>query len=496
MKSIRTTCQYLHRYSGWLGGIVFLFFCVTGIILLVQPEVERATEPGRFTVAARAGEEPLTPGEFIAKFEALEESTFEEPTTVRVRRLQRSSNPRDTWRVVASAQNSRQTWSYLAYADPYDGKGVAYGPTKLSPKFLKVRSLHTSLLASSRKTGTAITGYASLVVAIVLITGLVRWIPRQWKNRKALANSFWPTLNRGGFRANFSLHNALGFYSALMSLLLALTGAYIALDWFRADVNKLAGVESAASASAQGGKQGGQRPETKGEKPSGREGSKSGGAAASERGGAPDKGAEKEPEVPASPTAYGSGILARRSPETGGVSHHDQSAISRSTTFVCEEVLEETVGVDAICAAQKELVPGFKGLDIVIPEPGTNRAVVVSSYGSFSGFWKPDAYYWDPYTGKNLGKTTFSDTPREQAIMGLAKSFHQGKIYSSASRYVLLVFSVFGVILATTGYVLTGYRHLLMAKRRRKAGKGSAETDSTDGAGSLASESGVDASAE
>lgn len=243
MSFIKKAARYLHRYLGWASGLVVLIICATGAILLVQPEVERALEPGKYTIPRHDGA-PLDWDEFIARLEASESASFAEPTTVTVARIIQERGARRATYLLLNARDAHDSWTYQCYADPYVGEGVAYGASRALEFFRTVRQLHTRLCLPA-KIGRPITGYSCLVFMLVLLTGLIRWLPRRLNNKSLWRNALTLTLTKGGSRALFDLHNVLGFYSALILLGLAFTGAWLGLGWFRDGFNRSIGLETA-----------------------------------------------------------------------------------------------------------------------------------------------------------------------------------------------------------------------------------------------------------
>ena len=480
MKALKGFCRYVHRYCGWIVGIVFFVMCLTGCILMIQPEIEYIAEPTRFRAPAHPGETPMAPGTLIETFEKLESESFETPTTVRVRSLQTSSNLRKTWRALVSAQNENESWVYIAYVEPFNAQGVSYGASTTSGFFRAVRTWHTSLKIESKdRVGMKIVGYAGLVAALTLLTGLIRWFPSFLKNREALKNAFRPVLNRGVARAIFDLHNVGGFYAMLALLLLALSGAWKSLPWLQDSCDKLIGYEVAQNAPGaphggaahgggvpHGGHEGGRPGVGEGKDlGSGRpEGARQG----RPEGGAPGKG-DAVQKTPETATNYGAGIQARRAPSLNDMSPRAIMALSANVAYKSGEIQEKPASLDAIFDAQRNLAPGVGGYEIIVPDSGTDAAVTITSFGSFAGFFKPDTYYWDQYSGEFLGKTTFADLPRAEKFRTLIVPFHKGRLFSSASRYLLFLAGLIGVILPATGYILMIKRWLAKGKSRNKA---------------------------
>ncbi len=78
--------------------------------------------------------------------------------------------------------------------------------------------------------GRPIVGICTLVFLVLLATGLVMWWPKKWNaaNRKKSFQINWKARFK---RANYDLHNVLGFYSLLFAFALAVTGLVWSFTW-------------------------------------------------------------------------------------------------------------------------------------------------------------------------------------------------------------------------------------------------------------------------
>lgn len=122
---------------------------------------------------------------------------------------------------------------YTIYADPYTGKLLGIYDEELD-FFNVVKMLHWSLLLDT-PIGQPVTGWATFIFVIMLITGVILWWP---KNKAARKQRFWfkwkdSTKWR---RKNYDLHSILGFYIASVLLIVAFTGMVWAFTWFQAIV--------------------------------------------------------------------------------------------------------------------------------------------------------------------------------------------------------------------------------------------------------------------
>lgn len=119
--------------------------------------------------------------------------------------------------------------------DPSDVK------TKTAEFMQKMFGLHRWLLLNeieepifegveNRKLGSWITGTATLLFLLGVLTGIVIWFPvkmRGWKNGlKIRWSANWK-------RINHDLHNTLAFYSFIILFLMSVTGPFWSFEWYR-----------------------------------------------------------------------------------------------------------------------------------------------------------------------------------------------------------------------------------------------------------------------
>lgn len=112
--------------------------------------------------------------------------------------------------------------------------------------FQTVRKLHRWLLdAPAQKgassTGKTIVGITTLLMVVILISGIVLWWPR---TRKSLQNRLKVSCTKGSFRFWYDSHVSLGFYVTIFLLVMALTGLTWSFRWYRTGFYALFGAST------------------------------------------------------------------------------------------------------------------------------------------------------------------------------------------------------------------------------------------------------------
>ncbi|HET9502473.1 MAG TPA: PepSY-associated TM helix domain-containing protein [Hymenobacter sp.] len=137
-----------------------------------------------------------------------------------------------------------------AYVNPYTGQitGIIDNKTEF---FQLVKSVHWDLLLGDA--GRWVVSYSTLTFVLMLLSGLVLWWP---KNKAARKQRFKIKWDASGKRLNYDLHNTVGFYVTLVSLVIALTGLTWSFDWVRNGITYLATGHTADAHGGKGGKGG------------------------------------------------------------------------------------------------------------------------------------------------------------------------------------------------------------------------------------------------
>lgn len=127
--------------------------------------------------------------------------------------------------------------------NPYTGE--INGWVERSGFFTAVLQLHRWLMdipaAKGEKTvGKTIVGISTLLMVVILISGLAIWLP---KGSRMLRARLGLSCTKGWKRFLYDSHVSLGFYSLLLLLVMALTGLTWSFGWYREAFYAVAGAE-------------------------------------------------------------------------------------------------------------------------------------------------------------------------------------------------------------------------------------------------------------
>ncbi|PIF45878.1 putative iron-regulated membrane protein [Chryseobacterium sp. 52] len=229
--TFRKVTYQIHLWLGLTSGLIVVIMAATGCILAFEKELKHAIHPEKYFVKI-IKKEKLQFSELKLKAElAL-------PDNLKVSRVEISSDPYRSY-AFRSLKMNKEAWNYWdsyihyyrVYVDPYTGKVLEVENAK-NDFFEIVMDLHRRLLLGE-KIGKTITGYSTLILAIMLFSGLVIWFPRKI-NKNALKGMFFIKTSAKWKRVNYDMHNVLGFYAVIPLLLIC----YAALIWNFEEVDK------------------------------------------------------------------------------------------------------------------------------------------------------------------------------------------------------------------------------------------------------------------
>jgi uncharacterized iron-regulated membrane protein len=233
----------LHLWLGLATGLVIVVSFVPAALFVWDKELTNWYYGAYVYVEPSSSEKLPLSVLFTAAQKAVDPSH-------RVEDVEIENDPRkayvfSTYRAVPEDQHGWTYFSEMAYwehiyVNPYTGQ-VTGVVNKLTDWIYLTRVLHQQLLLNY-KTGHLIVGMATLLLFIMVASGLVLWWPR---NKAALKQRFTIKWNARWRRKNYDLHNVGGFYSFLLILIFATTGLVWTFDWWTNGIYRLLGDDPA-----------------------------------------------------------------------------------------------------------------------------------------------------------------------------------------------------------------------------------------------------------
>lgn len=431
----------VHLWLGLASGIIVFLVCLSGTIYTFNTEIREAATPALFKVQAAAGQRVLPAETMIANLEA---TTGGKVVNVKVPaeatrswqfgvkkeskegkgegkakvegRSERAGKPADAKAAEAKGGAAKggpkgggRPTTY--YVNPYTGEilgntGEIKNGTVTFMTYMF--SLHRWLLLDkveepifegleNRELGSYISGTATILFTLGVITGMVIWFPRKmraWKQGlKIKTNGSWK-------RTNHDLHNTLGFYSCIFLFLMGVTGPFFSFDWYRNGLRKSLGTYEA--------------PAMTGESKGAGDG-KGKGEGRGERGERGERGTR------------GMADAAAEAPKT--------------------------VSFAALQATTNQVF-NFKG-DYMIALGGGEGPIAVSKFKT--GFFAPaaaDKVIIDPVTAQPVEVVYFAKLPFNERVSASIKSLHLGDVYGMFTKIIYFFACLIATSLPVTGTMI------------------------------------------
>ncbi|MHA7111961.1 PepSY-associated TM helix domain-containing protein [Sunxiuqinia elliptica] len=226
---MRNFIEKIHLWLAFPAGLIVTIVCLTGAILVFEQELLEWYYPERYFVEEQTIGTPLP-----LPLQELVEKVNEQLEENLVASVKITPDPDRTYTV--SLQDG---FRVSAFVNPYTGeiKGYHYF---LESFFYKMMTLHRWLMDGSRELGKVTIGISTIIFVILLITGMVLWVP---VNKKKWRQQFTVNIRSGYNRFWRDLHITVGMYAFLLLLICSLTGLMWSFGWYRNTVFSWFGIE-------------------------------------------------------------------------------------------------------------------------------------------------------------------------------------------------------------------------------------------------------------
>ncbi len=259
---IRGLFNDIHLWLGLASGVILVAVCLSGTIYVYNTELREMASPELFKV--EKGSERISSEVLL---QMIKDESGGEITGITIPNdLERS------YQISVRTKGDKSRFGTSYYVNPYTGSilGTSLEKTRTDEFMSIMFSLHRWLLLDrvenpiingleNRKLGSYISGTATILFTIGALTGLVLWFPPRLKNwrqgLKIKAKGNWK-------RTIHDLHNTLGFYSAILLIIMGITGPQWSFEWYRTGLRKALGTYDAGAGSRGPGGSSGKEKET------------------------------------------------------------------------------------------------------------------------------------------------------------------------------------------------------------------------------------------
>lgn len=222
--------KQIHLWLSLPAGIFLILICITGAILSFETEITEAIDQDKYFNNSGLAKTMNLDSLVVLVNKQLINDTV---TGLKVYHTPKRN-------VLASVSSGQRV---SAFVNPYTGEVVGKGASR-SGFMLQTMLLHRWLMLSNRPTGKMIVGISTIFMIFILITGVIRWIPK----KQTLVKNLWFTWKKAKFnRKNLDLHKILGLYASILLLLMCVTGLMWSFEWYKKGVAKLFGIEVATA---------------------------------------------------------------------------------------------------------------------------------------------------------------------------------------------------------------------------------------------------------
>ncbi|MET7254945.1 PepSY-associated TM helix domain-containing protein [Dyadobacter fermentans] len=215
-KTFKKIASQLHLWLGVSSGLVVFIVALTGSVLVFEEELEPVIYPDFHVVEVPKGQSLLP----IDNLRATVANAYPKQRIARI-----EVEPHADRTIIFGLVKGKKEKNVLSVAvNPYTAE-ITDTRRENESFFHIVLQLHRYLCL--KDTGKAITGVATIMFVVIMITGLVLW----WPNRKQASQRFIIKWNAKFKRLNWDLHAVFGFYVLPFTFLIALTGLVWSYKW-------------------------------------------------------------------------------------------------------------------------------------------------------------------------------------------------------------------------------------------------------------------------
>ena len=396
---LRTVLFWLHLTAGVVAGAIILLLSVTGVLLTYEKQIEHWADLRHLSPISVPASSRLTADSLVSLARAAHGGKAPSAITLR-------SDPREP-AVVTFGRDGN------LFLNPGTGAVLGEGSAATHAFFGNVQDWHRWMAGKgeNRARLKSVTGAANLMFLLLVLTGMVLWLPRTWSWIKVRA-ALWFRGGLSGKARDFNWHNVLGIWSALPLIAIVASGSVIGYPWASDLVYKIVGEAPP--------------PRTP----------PSGGAAAS------------------GTSAAGGSVRGAGRPDAAGDSSVESVIVQRTYA--------------AMVATAADLMPEWRAITLQIPKPDAKTTSVTLDRGTGGQPQYRATVQFSSATGELVKYQPFDSLSTGRQLRGVLRFTHTGEVLGLFGQTWAGLVSLASVVLVMTGITLA-IRRAARALARRSA---------------------------
>lgn len=237
MKRLKAIAGWLHLWIGLVTGIVVVIISITGCIQVFDEELFNLFHRDLVYVTETGPARPVSELLVIAQKTLGKKKPV---SNIRVREAGYSyvftASKTNKLKDIGISYFSQFKYNDDVYINPYTGKVLGVIDSRYE-FFNVVEQLHRQLLLV-KPVGSVIVGTCVLLFLLMLITGFILWLPKNYRQLKQNVSVKWKAKWK---RVNYDIHNSLGFYILPVAMIMAVTGLVWSFNWWENGIYNLFG---------------------------------------------------------------------------------------------------------------------------------------------------------------------------------------------------------------------------------------------------------------
>lgn len=215
---LRTVLFWLHLTAGVAAGAIIMMMSVTGVLLTYEKQIDHWADLRQLPDIHAPVSSQISVDSLLSLAKAARRASM--PTAITLR-----SDPTEPALVAFGREGN-------LFLNPGTGAVLGVGSPATHDFFGSVEDWHRWMAGKdeNRTRLKSVTGAANLMFLVLVLTGMVLWLPRTWTWIK-VRSVLWFRGGLSGKARDFNWHNVLGIWSAVPLIAIVASGSVIGYPW-------------------------------------------------------------------------------------------------------------------------------------------------------------------------------------------------------------------------------------------------------------------------